>query len=392
MSSCLRGLTFIIHVMKIGFVSRHNPLDKRSWSGTTYYSYQQIKKDHDVEVFNYKWSWRVREWLTMQKSLNRKFHKKHTVVEFLRSYSKFFSKELERDLKKRPVDLLFVSASSQYIAYCETDIPIIYMTDATFQQLHGYYTYFSNLPNYNIEQGIELDRAAFKKSTHCMLASEWNKLSAINDYGIDPGKISVVPCGANLDKIPDVSHLDLNASGQCRLLFLGVEWDRKGGEIALETFRLLKKKGVDPKLHIIGCVPPHDLSNQKDITVIPFLDKNDSEQFRQLEKIFLQTDLLLLPTRAECAGVVFSESSAYGIPSITTDTGGVRTYVKDGINGFALPVSAAPELYASRIEDLISGKQEMQNLKASSRNYYEQALNWDSWSYNFNAILKRILH
>jgi hypothetical protein len=30
--------------MKIGFASRWSPLDKRSWSGISYYSYQQIKK------------------------------------------------------------------------------------------------------------------------------------------------------------------------------------------------------------------------------------------------------------------------------------------------------------------------------------------------------------
>lgn len=33
--------------------------------------------------------------------------------------------------------------------------------------------------------------------------------------------------------------------------------------------------------------------------------------------------LLLLPTRAECAGIVFNEASAYGVPILLTDTGGV---------------------------------------------------------------------
>lgn len=45
-------------------------------------------------------------------------------------------------------------------------------------------------------------------------------------------------------------------------------------------------------------------------------------------------NFLLLPTIAECAGIVFAEASGYGIPSITYDTGGVGTYVIDGINGF----------------------------------------------------------
>jgi glycosyltransferase involved in cell wall biosynthesis len=377
--------------MKIGFASRLSPLDKRSWSGTAYYSYQQIKKNYGVEIFNYKWTWRVREWLTMQKSLNRKFFKKQTAVEFLRSYAKYFSKQLQKDLAKRPVDLLFVSASSQLIAYLETDIPIIYMTDATFQQLQGYYPGFSNLAAYNIKQGIELDKKAFQKTAHCMLASEWNKNSAINDYGIDANRISVIPCGANLDMIPAATELNMDASGQCRLLFLAVEWDRKGGEIALETYRMLKQRGLNPHLHIIGCVPPHDLSGEENITVIPFLDKNNQEDFQQLHKVFLQTDLLLLPTRAECAGVVFSEASAYGIPSITTDTGGVTTYVQNGINGFALPFNAGADQFAQKIEQLVSNPNAYQNLKQSSRKYYEERLNWDLWGRQFQQIAERLV-
>ncbi len=377
--------------MKIGFASRLDPLNKRSWSGTTYYTYQQIKKNYEVETYNYKWPWAVREWLTMQKSLNRKLFKKRTAVEFLRSYSKYFSKQLEKDLKKRPVDLLFVPASSQLIAYAKTNIPIIYMTDATFQQILGYYSYFSNLAGYNVRQGIRLDKKAFEKTAHCMLASEWNKDSAVNDYGIDANKISVIPCGANLDTIPSIADLNLNASGQCRLLFLGVEWDRKGGDIAVETFRLLKQRGIDPHLHIIGCVPPHDLSAEKKITIIPFLDKNDPVQFQQLEQIFFQTDLLLLPTRAECAGIVFCESSAYGIPSITTNTGGVSTYVKDGINGYAFPPDAPAELYAKKIEQLVSDPQAMQDMKRSSRKYYEEILNWDTWGQRFKEIAEQLV-
>lgn len=377
--------------MKIGFASRLSPLDKRTWSGTAYYTYEQIKKNYEVELFNYKWTWRVREWLTMQKSLNRRLFKKQTAVEFLRSYARYFSKQLEKDLKGRPVDVLFVSASSQFIAYLETDIPIIYMTDATFQQLQGYYSYFSNLAAYNIRQGIELDKKAFQKSSHCMLASDWCKDSVVSDYGIDSEKISIIPCGANLDFIPSAGDLNLRASGQCRLLFLGVEWDRKGGEIALETFRLLKQKGINPQLHIIGCVPPHDLSRETGITIIPFLDKNDPEQFQQLQKIFFQTDFLLLPTRAECAGVVFSESSAYGIPSITTNTGGVSSYVKDGINGYALSFDKGAEAYAPKIEQLVSDEQAMQGLKLSSRKYYEEKLNWDLWGQQFQQIVERLL-
>jgi glycosyltransferase involved in cell wall biosynthesis len=125
--------------------------------------------------------------------------------------------------------------------------------------------------------------------------------------------------------------------------------------------------------------------------VIPFLDKNKKEDFLQLHHIFLQTDLLLLPTRAECAGVVFSEASAYAIPSITTDTGGVTTYVKDGINGFALPMQAGADAYAKRIRQLITNQQDMKNLKSSCRKYYDENLNWDLWGRQFQQIAERLV-
>ena len=372
--------------MKLGFASRYDPTDKKTWSGTSYYTLQQLKKYGEVEIFQYQLPKFLQEWLTTQKSINRRWFKKQTAVEFLKTYAKYFSKQLTRDLKRRPVDVLFVSASPQLIAYIETDIPVIYMTDATFQQIQGYYPYFSNLAGYNIRQGIELDKKAFQKSSHCMLASDWNKNSAVNDYGVDASKISVVPCGANLDIVPVSGQINLKTTGNCNLLFLGVEWDRKGGDIALETFRHLKQDGVNPRLHIIGCVPPYDLTEEKGIIVIPFLDKNKEGDFQPLHAIFLQTDFLLLPTRAECAGVVFSEASAYGIPSITTDTGGVTTYVKNGVNGYSLPYSARGDEYATRIQSILADPTGLEELKKSSRTFYETSLAWDLWGQRFREI------
>ena len=377
--------------MKIGFASRYDPTDKKTWSGTSYYTLQQLKKYGDVEIFQFPLSKLLQEWLTTQKSFNRRLFKKQTSVEFLKAYASYFSKQLTKELKKRPVDVLFVSASSQMIAYVETDIPIIYMTDATFQQLQGYYPSFSNLANYNIRQGIDLDKKAFQKVAHCMLASEWTKNSAVNDYGVNPEKISVVPCGANLDKIPVASDLHNMAADPCRLLFLGVEWDRKGGDITLETYHSLKQEGVNAHLQIIGCVPPVEISGDKQINVIPFLDKNKEEDLKKLYSILLQTHFLLLPTRAECAGVVFSEASAFGIPSISTDTGGVTTYVRNGMNGYALPYSAKGPEYARQIKKILDSPINYEVLKKRSRAYYEMNLAWDLWGQQFHKIAENCL-
>lgn len=181
-------------------------MDKTAWSGTYFYAYQAIKKIGEVQILHYTWPWYIREELIFHKQI-QKLHNRKIAVEFLRGYAKWFSKKLEKELCNIKPDVLFVPGAPQLIAYCNTRVPIIYMADATFKQLQGYYDSFGNLAPYNIQQGIDLDRSAINNATHCMLASDWAKQSAMNDYHIPENKITVQPLGANLDLIPAVSEL-----------------------------------------------------------------------------------------------------------------------------------------------------------------------------------------
>lgn len=379
--------------MKVGFAGRWSPLDKHAWSGTYFNAHEAIRKYYETELFYYKWPWYVRESLILHKQFQKLGNKK-AAVEFLTGYAKYFSRQLEKDLRKKKVDLLFVPSAPQLIAYCNTNVPIIYMTDATFFQLQGYYPLFNDIAGYNITQGISMDKLVFEKSAHCMLASDWTRTSAIRDYHIPAGKISVAPLGANLDRVPTIEELKNKKTGVCHLLFLGVEWERKGGSIAVGTFNILKQQGVPVHLTIIGCRPPGYIEGKNDaadITVIPFINKHDEAESRLLFDILLKSDFLLLPTRAECAGIVFCEASAFGLPSITTNTGGVGTYVEDGVNGFALPVAATAIDYALKIKELFYNRDAYNQLSKTSRQKYEAVLNWDAWGNSFHNIAQKIL-
>lgn len=374
--------------MKIGFAGRWNPEDKKAWSGTYYSCYRQISKYCDVQPFYYKWPFYVREALLLHKQI-QKLRGKGTAVEFLRGYAKYFSKQLEKDMLKNKVDVIFSPGATQLLAYCNTSVPIIYMTDATFQQLQSYYNSFDNLAAYNVKQGIELDKRTFRKAAHCMLASDWAKASAITDYGIIENKITVAPLGPNIDILPAENEIEKIWGSECNLLFLGVEWERKGGQIALDTLHELRKKNCNAILTIIGCVPPVAVDD-KNVTVIPFLNRSIPEEAQQLAAIIKRSNFLLLPTRAECAGVVFCEAGAYGMPSITTNTGGVPTYVKDGVTGCTLPLTAGGEAYAEKIIEIYSNETIYRQFCTNSRRRYEQELNWDVWGESFSRIVNSL--
>ena len=98
---------------------------------------------------------------------------------------------------------------------------------------------------------------------------------------------------------------------------------------------------------------------------------------------------LLVPTRADCSLLVGSEANAYGMPAITTETGGVPEIVKDGVNGYCLPHSANGNTYAALIAELFLNQEKFKELIASSRARYEAYLNWEKWSDSFTEIYKR---
>jgi glycosyltransferase involved in cell wall biosynthesis len=179
-------------------------------------------------------------------------------------------------------------------------------------------------------------------------------------------------------------------SGHCRLLFLGVEWERKGGDIAFETLVELEKLGIEAELIVCGCQPPKRFSHGR-MKVIPYLDKNDERQRRELEKLFVQADFLLVPTRKECYGLVFCEANAFGLPVISTDTGGVSEVVRAGENGFLLPFCSRGAAYAEVIASIHRDDERYAQLVRGSRATFENRLNWDNWGITAKKILAQLL-
>jgi glycosyltransferase involved in cell wall biosynthesis len=240
-----------------------------------------------------------------------------------------------------------------------------------------------------LKQGDAVERNAITKAAHIIYSSKWAADSAINYYGALPAKVSIVDFGANLLGLPGKEEVaNKRVSSQCRLLFLGVSWERKGGSIAYKTFLELKRRNIDCTLIIIGCNP--DLITESGLTIIPFLDKNKRDDFSRLYTILLETDFLIVPTRADCTPIVFCEAAAFGVPVITTNTGGITSVIKEGVNGLCLPLEAGEQEYSNLIEKLWLNKPAYNKLKKTCRKEFDTRLNWDSWIEKFNGRLQEI--
>lgn len=372
--------------LKIAFLTSGDATQKKLWSGTPYYMARALEKQVGAVFPLGPVDLRRRFLGKVLNGVARLFGKQYDYTHSI-FMAKGYARAFERRLHGQNPDLIFAPAASTEIAFFETKTPIVYTSDATLARMVDYYPGFTRLLLRSIHEGNLIEQKTMTNAALLVYPTAWAARSAVEDYGVDPQKVHIVPFGANLDALPAREKiLARKKSGRCRLLFLGVNWERKGGPLAFETLLQLEKMGLPAELTVCGCIPPARFSH-KAMTVIPFLDKNDSAQSKHLAHLFLESDFLLLPTRYECYGVVFCEAAAFGLPVISTDTGGVSGVVREGENGHLLPYEATGADYARLIAEIYRDDKRYYELVRQARQAFEERLNWDIWAQTVKRLL-----
>lgn len=375
--------------IQIAFLTLNDPLDKRSWSGTTYYIGQTLDKYIGKVDFigPVKFPWLITKIFGALSKITRVVFAKEYVVKYSLLLSWYAGRQMKKKMKGKQYDCIVVSASSNVLCFLKSKAPIIYISDTTFHQIINYYhDEFSNVSSLSKFEGNYLERTCLHKSDLLIYSSVWAASSAITDYLVTEKKIAIMPFGANMDYVPDRSMIFSKMDNtRLSLLFLAVDWERKGGSIAFETLQILHARGIDAKLIVCGCTPPASIQH-KAMEVIPFLNKNVKADHDRFISLLSSVHFLILPTRADCSLLVACESNSYGVPAITTDTGGVPDVVINGVNGYCLPYEARGNEYADIISDIYSDKEKYSAMILSSRMKFEEKLNWEKWAERFKEL------
>lgn len=369
--------------MKIGYVSQANPFtDRKAWSGLIY----KIRESIENAGFEVEWV-RITPPNGLLKiikaflKLRYGFTIHHPWI--FRALAKYTDWKAASDC-----NMLFFPGGAQIMKYSPIKKPFIYYTDACFNQMVDYY--WDNMNKSLVRLANQEEEWAIKNSILNIRSSEWAKNDAINFYGDNPEKNFVLEFGANLDD-KDIHESQIYRGGQLNILFSGVDWERKGGDIAVNAVKILREKHhVDAILMIAGIRElPTYVSELGFVKNFGFLNKNIPEQYDTYIDIIKRSNIFLLPTKAECAGIVFCEASAFGLPIYTYDTGGIGNYVINGQNGYRLNIKSTAEDFAAKIYTSITSG-ELPTLHDGALSLYTERLNWNSWSERFQTLINNM--
>lgn len=364
--------------MRLTYATDFDITNLSNRSGLGYYYGIMLKNaGFDLEYLNnINTPYRPLHWIKQQfvKRVMGKTYSHNYNVNVSKIYAQILKKEIAPGI---PI----ISPNTTVLAYANNQNKRILYTDATLERLENFYPQYLRLYPQCIIDGHEIEKQAIQNCDLLIYSSQWAADSAINFYHADPRKVFIVPFGANLKITPTTSDIKNIIRKKCsqkelHILFIGVDWKRKGGDKALEVIRGLRDKGLDVTLHIAGIKEKLSIDVDQNIINHGFIEKSTIGGQEKLAELFSMCHFLLLPTIADCTPVVFSEANAYGMPCITTNVGGNSGIILDDINGRVFNPYCFTEETVRYITEIWGDPQAYEQLCFSSYDRYNTELNW----------------
>ncbi len=178
----------------------------------------------------------------------------------------------------------------------------------------------------------QLYRRVFREAAAVVAWSTWAADSLVDDYAVDRSRITVVQPGAPR------AFFGIPRPAPARrptILFVGGDFERKGGDLLLEAFRPLAAR-ADLVLVTEAAVP--DAPGVR-------VEHGVRPGTQRLTHAFSAADIFCLPTRGDCTSVAIEEAMASGLPVITTPVGSNSGTVRDGVTGMLVPVDDLAALH-----------------------------------------------
>lgn len=178
------------------------------------------------------------------------------------------------------------------------------------------------------DEWFSLERAFYNSVNLVVTYSNATKGSMINDYGVNSKNVIVVPTAC---KLPFPKPEEVLLPRRRQLLFVTTEFRRKGGDILLEAFPLIKEKIPNIELIIAGGkLPPGVVFNDPTIHYVGSLSA------QELQRYYLTSELLVHPARYDAFPNVLKEAIACGLPVVASDSCGIPEILEQGKTGIII--------------------------------------------------------
>jgi len=210
------------------------------------------------------------------------------------------------------------------------------------------------------ESWISLERDIYRYSDMVFTRSLAIRESVIQDYSCDPDNVQCIYYAPFSENRTCDSNIGKYSSRN--ILFVGLEWERKGGPVLLDAFSRVLCEVPDARLIIIGCTPRVTSPN---VEIVGPVAQEKVRTYYETSAVFC------LPTRREPFGIVFIEAMSHCLPVIGTKIGALPEFIMDGENGYLIDVDDTERL-ANLLKQLLFNPDECMRMGQHGYQIYRQ--------------------
>lgn len=253
---------------------------------------------------------------------------------------------------------------------CNLDVPQYVYLDATSAQVAaGRAWEFAKFSTQKSQQVIHYQQRIFNRCSAVFPRSEWTAGSLREDYNLPEERIVVAGAGSNFGTAP----LPHESYAQRRILFIGIEWERKGGPIILEAFRKVRAAMPDASLVIMGCEPELD---EPGVEVLGRIPKTTQDGLHRILVEYSRASIFCIMSHYEPFGIVMLEAQECAVPCVAPDRFAFKETVRHGETGMLVP-EYDPDLLARTFLDLLSDPARLEQMGQAAQRWVAERWTWD---------------
>jgi D-inositol-3-phosphate glycosyltransferase len=234
------------------------------------------------------------------------------------------------------------------------DVPVI----QTFHALGTVKRRHQGAADTSAPERLDIERRIVQEADH-VIATCADEESELVAMGGDAARISIIPCGVDLDLFRPSPARPSGAGRPWRIVVVGRLVERKGIEDVVAALAGLE----GAELVIAGGPPSSQLDHDGDVARIRRAARQAGVGDRvrllgqlsrqQVPALIAGADVVVSVPRYEPFGIVALEAMACGVPVVVSDVGGLRESVVDGVTGLHVP-PGDPGALGGALQSLLS--------------------------------------
>ena len=261
---------------------------------------------------------------------------------------------------RAPYDVVF----QVHALFRTTAAPYVVYVDNTHRQTLAGWPIWNPLRGRALDRWLADEQAIYERATHLFTMGEPAAESLRAAYGIPAERVTNVGGGANFTTLPLLAETVREPT----ILFVGKDWRRKGGDVLIEAFRIVRAHFPGARLQIVGTT---EAPRGPGIEVFGRVTDR-----HQLADLYARASIFCLPSLFDPFPLVLMEAMASGLPCVASAVCGIPEIVVDGETGVLVPPDDAHRL-ATALLRLLTRPEEASAMGEAGRARIERQLSWD---------------